>query len=613
MSVGIYQTSGAGSRVSADGDLTNPVVFKFSNAGGVEERKLYLRHNILAGPTAEGSQDVVVDPVDIATLSGDESTWIQIAPDVAGVAGTYGAAGASWIAGNVNIGQIKPFWVKTTVPANTEVGARDDLALQVSSTSTTDLSIPVSLSSGTYVEGASYDVANNKINFSLSRPETSHFLSEWMDVTFATAISGMTYSQTSPLQPVYPTYRTADDNTGLNATAWFENPADLDMTKNFLQVRLSITSNIKTTYNSVTDFALGTQGQNQWYYEWANIGSFVYNHMLYNVGGQWSRNATVPPYCLISGDNMHPDGQDSVRAWKAPADGTISVTATGNVRKASSSNDGIYAWIYLNESSTPLWSPGLITSTGGTAQPTINLSVVTGDAIRFRVNQNGNSSSDTTIWAPNVTFTPVKTISNIRVLYAGTHVENFDIRFWNGPATPELILPVDGDNTDDFNPLLSAVSTNVDYIQFQLDSVNTFDSSNLTEWEVPATNDVPVESQSPIFDRPPGVWYWRARAKLNGIYGTWTDYRTLTINPFVGLNQYLYVNINSGFEQYDTIIFDRHLYINVSVGAQEISIYVNRHIYINVNNTIAVGEVIYPIFDRTTVRKQNFTEDSEAF
>ena len=122
MSIRIYQSTLRSSATSENGEITSPIIFKFTQAGGNEERQLFLRHDVLAGEGAESSTAVIIDPIDLATSSGDQSTWIQVAADVAGSPGTYAAAGASKNLGDVNLGATVPFWIKATVPANTESG-----------------------------------------------------------------------------------------------------------------------------------------------------------------------------------------------------------------------------------------------------------------------------------------------------------------------------------------------------------------------------------------------------------------------------------------------------------------------------------------------------------
>lgn len=78
-------------------------------------------------------QSINIDPTD--AVSTDESTWVQLAPDNAGSAGTFGAAGAALTMANVTDSNVaKPFWYKCTSPSGQSVSNKTDIKLTVNFT-----------------------------------------------------------------------------------------------------------------------------------------------------------------------------------------------------------------------------------------------------------------------------------------------------------------------------------------------------------------------------------------------------------------------------------------------------------------------------------------------
>lgn len=78
-------------------------------------------------------QSINIDPTDIVTT--DESTWVQLAPDNAGSAGTFGAASAALTMANVTDSNVaKPFWYKCTTPSGQAVSNKTDIKLTVNFT-----------------------------------------------------------------------------------------------------------------------------------------------------------------------------------------------------------------------------------------------------------------------------------------------------------------------------------------------------------------------------------------------------------------------------------------------------------------------------------------------
>ena len=96
-----------------------------ANTGMAVERRIFLSND----NAAFRYESVVIDPTD--TASTDESNYISLAPDNAGVAGTYGAAGANLTMANISDSNVaKPFWVKITTPSVGSAQNKTDLQLK---------------------------------------------------------------------------------------------------------------------------------------------------------------------------------------------------------------------------------------------------------------------------------------------------------------------------------------------------------------------------------------------------------------------------------------------------------------------------------------------------
>lgn len=110
-------------------DNTNPITTEHPISGSSVEQKLWLFND--NSPTGKRYENITIDPIDQS--APDESTWVQLAPDNAGVAGTYLAAGAALSMANISDLTGKPFWVKVTTPSVADSQNKQDIKLQVSS------------------------------------------------------------------------------------------------------------------------------------------------------------------------------------------------------------------------------------------------------------------------------------------------------------------------------------------------------------------------------------------------------------------------------------------------------------------------------------------------
>lgn len=595
MTLGIFQTRDPDSKVST-GDFTNPIKFKQRNAGGVEERQLFLRHTILAGDGAEFSADVIVSGNDISQIGDDVSSWVQIAPDNNGVAGTYGAGGAGVNLGNINLGDTVPFWVKMTVPVTEEVGAREDLALNVDIGQTNTLNKDIDFALGTTHGDCSNDIANGRIKFAWTGPgDYGYFLSEWMDLTSAISISGANVSASGAVFVL--SYRTAEDDSGTNPTNWVTDAEDVDLSvNNFLQIRIEIfgQQDISPRKGLTRKVWLNTS--------WSGSPQYTDYGYLPHSGNpanpyattNYSIECTGYIYLPVSGTYTFKTQSDDPGTWSIGG----SQMTNANVSTHTSSPTYFAAGWY---------SVFMRHMQGGGGYYFYNWITVPGAAERPVTIDDFTDGRDPV----SNTAQKFSYINSIDINYVAPYEENFDIQFFIGPATPELIEPEDGFQTQDFNPPLTVMSIQADFIQFQMDMINTFDSEHLVTWEAAAISEQDVTSQSPYFDRQSGIWYWRARAKFDGVYGNWADYRVFTILPFFSNDMFLYMNVNSGFDF--NIEQPRYYYLNINVGQEVANLYFTRHVYLNVNVGTGAGEVIYPLFDKTPTRKTTFPNDSRMF
>ena len=117
--------------VVSTGDNTNPISTQHPVTGSTVEQKLFLFNN----DATKYYQNITIDPTD--AVATDESTWVYLAPDNAGVAGTYQAASAALTMANIGAAGAgdttgKAFWMKVISPAGQTVQNKTDIKLTVS-------------------------------------------------------------------------------------------------------------------------------------------------------------------------------------------------------------------------------------------------------------------------------------------------------------------------------------------------------------------------------------------------------------------------------------------------------------------------------------------------
>jgi hypothetical protein len=152
----------------------------------------------------------------------------------------------------------------------------------------------------------------------------------------------------------------------------------------------------KKTYNASTDFT-SKQGENNWYnftYDGSRYSEMVWDDSEFRWKGP-------DRFLLVASTGQHPDGgKDSVRAWLAPKNGIVHISAA-NISVANGPDaDGVGVKIVKND--VPIWpstgyqrvSPGAGVVFGGA-----DIAVAKNDTIYFHVNQNVGTAYDSTHWA----------------------------------------------------------------------------------------------------------------------------------------------------------------------------------------------------------------------
>lgn len=107
----------------------NPITTTHPTTGSASAVQLWIYND----DATKRYESITIDPTD--AVSTDESTWVQLAADSGGSAGTYGSAGASLSVSDISTaGSGTPFWFKCTTPSGQSVQNKTDIKLTVSYT-----------------------------------------------------------------------------------------------------------------------------------------------------------------------------------------------------------------------------------------------------------------------------------------------------------------------------------------------------------------------------------------------------------------------------------------------------------------------------------------------
>lgn len=122
MALKIAKNGGLTDIVSTDG--SNPLATQHPIEGSAVEVQVWLFND----DATKRYESITIDPTD--AVDTDESTWVQLAPDNAGVAGTYLSGGSALSMANISDNGVgHPFWVKVTTPAVAETQNKTDIKL----------------------------------------------------------------------------------------------------------------------------------------------------------------------------------------------------------------------------------------------------------------------------------------------------------------------------------------------------------------------------------------------------------------------------------------------------------------------------------------------------
>lgn len=573
----------SGSPLSQDGTMASPLVFKLPPAGGVREERLWLRHDELNGELMESSYGVVIEPAD--DFGSDNSAWMTVAPDIGGSPGAYSS---SLSVGDVLGGEITPFWVKIDLPNTPETGARTDIYLKLTSSSSPIKKI-VDLRQGTFFK-CSYNLDKDSIEFNVE-DEYGDWHSEWIDmhgwvdIPFATVDSFGTHVSVS--------YRSSSDASEASASSWVGDISDIDPSDGYLQVRAVFEKNAQ----------VGQIGLVRRIYSGPEFGIY--------------RNTTVGatmPFSTSPGDTF--PAPKSVK-WG----GFFYAENPGNYTFRCVSNDGHRLYV-----AGSLVLDNLVVTNNNTtvtSSGTIYLDAGWHEFETQYIHVSGNNTISTYVTTPVESeraieltdFAPVEQVLELRevvINLSGEVTYRNDVMVYDGPDVPQHIGPKDGERTPFFRPELTVFQENCEYVEFQFDNSRLFGSPYLTQWIEPCEPGTELTTRPEDGSRPPGTWYWRVRGILNGEVSAWSDWWTLEILPLVPRDEFLYLNANVGLPVHDPIVDDRFMYLNSNIGlAIHDPIVDDRFIYTNVNVDLAVGKVIYPMYDDTRPAKTEFPGDEE--
>lgn len=583
MGLQVWQDDAWGdNRTSQNGEFSNPITFKLSPAGGISEKQVYLRHDILSGENVEGSYDVVVEARD--DFDVDTSSYIEVAPDVSGAPGTYVP---SLAVGDILAGDIVPIWVRANVPNTSETGIRQDIYLNLN-TSSTSQELDIDLSEGEFFK-CFYDTAEGVIRFDTTEAY-GYWISEWQDTAQLDTINGHSYDIDGGSSYIY--FRTSADASLETADAWVGSLNDVDDTKPYLQIKVEFYPNTDDSHVGLVETIYG------------NTNFSVYRSRM--------------PY------GSRPYTTNPGSGWPSPKSikysGYVKIDADKQYKFRVQSDDGHYLKIgetlliddfvdgYQDNS-------GFIYLTKGYHYIELGYQHTAGDDRVYLLIQPQDGSPERAVVVEDFRVTPQRVLlERLTIHYKGQKDYQVDIQLYDGPDVPVLLDPENGYDTELFAPELTAVVQNAHSIEFQIDNSILFASTWMAQWIVNVTPTEPFTTTPPDGNRPHGVYYWRARGIYNGVFSEWSDWRFLEILPLVTNDEFLYLNANVGLEVIDPIIQERHLYLNGNVGLElHDPIVDDRFVYLNVNIGYALGEVIYPIEDDTVTRKTDFDGDENAF
>jgi hypothetical protein len=179
-------------------------------------------------------------------------------------------------------------------------------------------------------------------------------------------------------------------------------------------------------YNAGSQYS-STQGTNQWGYQYYN-GSGWSNLSYDSTNAWWGTSSGY-----VNRFESLPNATSTnwvAHTWTAPKSGTVSIR--GRVLKTVTGGDGVS--VRITKNGTQIWPvSGGAQSLGasdqtGYATDLDNITVSSGDVIRFEVNDGGSSSntSDLTSWNPSIGYTASSGGASVNDNTTGTASNEFD-------------------------------------------------------------------------------------------------------------------------------------------------------------------------------------------
>jgi hypothetical protein len=127
MALKLSRNSGLTDLISTDG--SSPLTSSHPLSGSSVETKIWIFND----DATKRYESINIDPTD--SVSTDESSYITLAPDNSGSAGTYLSPSATLSMANISSANVGvPFWVKVTTPSVGSVQNKTDIKLTVNYT-----------------------------------------------------------------------------------------------------------------------------------------------------------------------------------------------------------------------------------------------------------------------------------------------------------------------------------------------------------------------------------------------------------------------------------------------------------------------------------------------
>ena len=227
------------------------------------------------------------------------------------------------------------------------------------------------------------------------------------------------------------------DPSAFSFSEWMGSPYTLDGTTVYALIHNEFYGSESSLGSAMSDFS-ENQGMANWYYRSWN-GSTETNMSFDNRNNRWQGNQ---PLCQIGNNWVHPDlGCEPSRTWVSPVEGDITISGSTHLYSPAGS-DGVIVRIMKNEAE--LWSAAIGAADGSDYPFELEVPVLVGDKISFRVNARGNTNYDSTYLNPEINLGPDPCVSNQRQncsQYAITYAVSTDGgKTYTQPAEPDHLV-----------------------------------------------------------------------------------------------------------------------------------------------------------------------------